>query len=223
MINNNGSINDRKMLDPVTSVLYEPSLSMNDWSYSHHPSVCRFGGRFWAAWSNGETNEDDIGQRVLCAVSRDGVKWEKPWILFDSVPGNHVLTAAGFHTGDNRLIAYAGIYGYTDDNIENGRCVSIGVKHTGTTLLCRSTGDGEIWSDTSDTGIAVVPNQGPQVLNSGRLIICGNIAFPYSDCPDGLQGWTMSGLEPRLQPGMYDDSEGFLIHMKSRRDNRFLC
>ncbi|MHB1367502.1 MAG: exo-alpha-sialidase [Eubacteriales bacterium] len=219
MINNTGSIHNRIMLKPITRVLYEPSDA--DWSYCHHASLCCYDGRFWAIWSNGETNEDDIGQHVLCSVSEDGLKWEKPWVLFDS--DGETLTAAGLYTYGGKLIAYAGVYGYSEDNTDNGHFIAIGTKHTDTDLICRVTEDGEHWSDAVSLGIPVVPNQGPQRLNSGRIILCGNVTFPTSDCPDGIHDWTIAGLEPSIWPDMYDDSEGFIIHKELRADKKFLC
>ena len=220
MINNIDSAANRNRLNPSVSVLYEPSAA--DWSYSHHPSLCFFKGRLWAAWSNGKTDEDDLGQRVLYAVSHDGLQWSNPQILFDSFP-DKVLTAAGMYAQNDKLTAYAGSYAYAEDNIKNGHYIDIGVMHTDTSLLCRMSEDGALWSDITDTHIPVVPNQGPVRIRSGRLIMCGNVTFPFSDCPDGARGWTVSGLDPCVWPGMYDDAEGFQIHKKLRPDNTFLC
>jgi hypothetical protein len=44
--------------------------------------------------------------------------------------------------------------------------------------------------------VPVNPNHGPQKLQSGRLLICGNFTFPYTDDPSGLAGWKMSSFYP---------------------------
>jgi acetylornithine deacetylase/succinyl-diaminopimelate desuccinylase-like protein len=43
-------------------------------------------------------------------------------------------------------------------------------------------------------GVPVNPNHGPQRIASGRLILAGNISFPYTDDPTGLAGWRMTGI-----------------------------
>jgi hypothetical protein len=45
-----------------------------------------------------------------------------------------------------------------------------------------------------------VPNLAPQSLAGGRLIMPGNMCFPYTDDPLGVEGWTMSCI-----PGLPDD------------------
>lgn len=213
---NNKSAGARKNLNPSVSVLYMPA---DDWTYSHHSSLCFFKGKLWAAWSNGKKDEDDLGQRVLFSV-HDGRQWSSPKILFDS-RADTVLTAAGFFANNGNLTAYAGSYGYAEENIKDGHYLSIGGKHKDTTLLSRMTEDGERWSDITDTHIPVVPNQGPVRIRSGRLILCGNVTFPFSD--SGGAQWTVSGLDPCPWPDMYDDSEGFLIHRNMRPDKTFVC
>ncbi len=61
-----------------------------------------------------------------------------------------------------------------------------------------------------DLGLPVVPNHGPQRTASGRLIISGNISFPYTDDPCGLRDWRMTGVYPSsMAETVVDDSEGF--------------
>jgi hypothetical protein len=58
----------------------------------------------------------------------------------------------------------------------------------------------------------IVPNHGPQPTRSGRLIISGNTAFPYTDDPSGLSGWTMTGIFPQEMAATFaDDSSTFSI------------
>ena len=59
-----------------------------------------------------------------------------------------------------------------------------------------TTTDGEHWNAAREIGLPVNPNYGPQRTASGRLIISGNISFPWSDDPTGLAGWHMSGIYP---------------------------
>jgi hypothetical protein len=155
----------------------------NTWTYSHHAELTFFKGRYFASWSNGRKNEDAPGQRVLFSTSMDFTNWTAPRPLVDSVTDTNsverVLTAAGFYAHDGTLVAYFGNYG----------------PHKETTRLeAVTTTDGEHWNAAREIGLPVNPNYGPQRTASGRLIISGNISFPWSDDPTGLAGWHMSGI-----------------------------
>jgi hypothetical protein len=190
--------------------LYQP---VDEWTYSHHPHLAAFNGRFFAIWSNGRRDEDAPGQRVLLATSPDGKDWSSPTPLVDSLPGQHsdlVLTAAGFHQHAGRLVAYVGQYEYQSESLEDGCRRPSDSGHMGTTLRALTTMDGVNWSELVDLGLPIVPNLGPQATASGRLIISGNISFPYTDDPTGLSGWRMTGIYPdEMAAEIVDDSESF--------------
>lgn len=176
--------------------IYQPAT---EWTYSHHPGITFFKGRFYAIWSNGRKDEDAPGQRVLMATASDFNNWAAPRPLVDSMKDEkgveRVLTAAGFHQHDGTLVAYFGNYG----------------PHKETThLQAVTTTDGEHWSAVREMGVPVNPNHGPQPIASGRLIICGNISFPFTDDPAGLAGWRMSGIYPKdMAATIKDDPESF--------------
>lgn len=217
MINNKKSFANVKKLAVRESVVYDSSKS--GWTYSHHASLAFFKNKYYAMWSNGLVNEDDIGQRVLMAVSDDCENWSEPKELFPPVKGNGVLTAAGFYVRDDGLInAYAGLYFYPGAvRPESDR------DHIGTTLLCKTSPDGCKWSDAKDLKLPIIPNQGPHRLISGRLIIDGNITFPWSDDTKGIEGWTIAGVPPCPIQGLQDDSEGFHIHADMQGDVPHVC
>ncbi|MFO1434316.1 MAG: exo-alpha-sialidase [Candidatus Competibacteraceae bacterium] len=175
--------------------IYTPD---SEWTYSHHPHITFFKGKFYAIWSNGHRDEDAPGQRVLISHTQDFNRWTKPMPLVDSLPGKGdkelVLTAAGFHQYENTLVAYFGQY--EADN-------------TATRLRALTTTDGENWSTILDLEIPVIPNHGPQKIQSGRLIIAGNISFPYTDNPSGLSGWRMTGIYPPNMAEISDDPASF--------------
>lgn len=168
------------------------------WTYSHHPHIAFFKGMFFAIWSNGRRDEDAPGQRVMICRSPDFTSWNLPTPLVGSLRGKGkselVLTAGGFHQHDGRLVAYFGQY---EEN------------KTETRLRAVSTTDGTTWSPIMDMGIPVNPNHGPQRTQSGRLIISGNISFPYTDDPTGLTGWMMTGIYPPDMAGISDDPASF--------------
>lgn len=195
--------------------LYEPA---GEWTYSHHPSVTYFNGRFYAMWSNGRQDEDAPGQRVLYCSSGDFLHWSTPEPLLGPVQGRHsevVLTAAGFHQHGGTLVAYAGRYEYAADHLDNGQRKREDAAHRDTGLMAVTSTDGATWSEPRDLGLPVVPNHPPQATRSGRLILCGNVAFPYTDNPNGLDGWRMAGIyPPEMAAELFDDSEGFRIVQK---------
>jgi hypothetical protein len=120
------------------------------------------------------------------------------------------LTAAGFHLHAGRLAAYVGQYEYRPEFLENGCRRKDGSGHAGTALYALTTTDGVTWDAPRDLSLPIIPNHGPQRTDSGRLIICGNISFPYTDDPAGLAGWRMTGLYPSdMADGIVDDSESF--------------
>ena len=171
--------------------LYQPE---SNWTYSHHPSITFFKDRFYAIWSNGRKDEDAPGQRVLMATSAGFHHWTTPIPLVDSVTDyngvERVLTAAGFHQHDGTLVAYFGNYGPNKET---------------THLQAVTTRDSEHWSAVRDVGVPVNPNHGPQRTTSGRLIIAGNISFPYTDDPSGLVGWRMTGIYPAAMAATIKD------------------
>lgn len=201
---------------PVERVtIYRPESEL-DWTYSHHAHITFFRDRFYAMWSNSRKNEDDLGQRVVYSTSTDFYHWTKSEPLVDTKWGKHselVLTAGGFHQYGGMLVAYVGQYEYDINMIADGyRRSNSDAGHRDTRLFAVATFDGMDWSEPSDTGLALVPNHGPQRTATGRLVICGNVSFPYTDDPTGRSGWTQTGIYPKeLGKEVVDDSES--IHV----------
>ncbi len=182
----------------------------NMWSYSHHPSITFFKGRFYAIWSNGRKHEDYPGQRIMISSSEDFYHWTSPKPLVDSKMGEYdelVLTASGFHLHDDTLTVYYGQFEYTPGSYDKAADVRIKNSHMGTALYTLTSHDGENWNGPVNIGIPIVPNHGPQKTASGRLIISGNTMYPYTDDPTGLTSWVKTGIYTGGWDGVYDDSE----------------
>lgn len=178
--NNYASQKNIPQLSIERSMIYEPE---KNWMYSHHPSIAHFKGRFVATWSNGIKDEDSPGQRVLFSTSTDFFHWSMPEVLanpsvYDGDTLN-VLTAAGLYQHGDTLVAYYGEYSPI---------------RTNTHLWAKYSKDGLHWSGPLNMHVPVNPNHGPTAIASGRLIICGNFTFPYTDDPSGLRGWKMSSF-----------------------------
>lgn len=160
-------------------------LPKEKWLYSHHPYICFFKGRYIAMWSNGMKDEDAPGQRVVFAMSKDFKTWSEPKVL--AIPSayndslQNVLTAVGFYQYQNTLVAYFGEYS---------------PKRTNTKLWAKTSKDGITWSNAVDMHLPVNANLCPQPLNSGRLLICGNFTFGYTDDKTGLSNWKLTSFYP---------------------------
>jgi hypothetical protein len=201
-------------------------------AYNHHAQITSHAGRLYATWSNGLTHEDEPGQRMLFATSQDqGDTWSAPRVLVDRQPGEHgygVVTSEGLHVYEDQIVAYYGYYDYT----AYGRAQKYAPQAVG------KNAPGPRWHQSTHTGIMIsgdagetwrgpvarierfVPNLCPTALTSGRgsgrLILPGNMWFPYTDDPRGIEGWTIAGV-PGLPDDYWDDPEGF--HYGSRYRN----
>ena len=175
--------------------VYEP---FSGFMFSHHPFLVYFNYEYIAMWSSGIRDEDEPGQRVVISRSRDFVHWSAPELLAEpSVAHNKkpaILTAAGFYIHDNLLTAYFGSY---DSDRTHSR------------LIARTSSDGITWSPALDLHLPVIPNHAPISLMSGRLLICGNFSFPWTDNPSGLNGWQMSGFYPQELGNISDNPWSF--------------
>jgi hypothetical protein len=187
-----------------STIIFEPRET--DWKYSHHQSVTVFKKRLYAIWSSSLKDEDTPGQRVMYAVRSEIGEWSRPRVLFqpeiDPDGTLRVLTAAGFNVHGNTLVAYAGDYA---DNRKTTR------------LFARTSTTGERWSDVIEIKMPVCPNHGPQRISSGRLIIAGNTAWPYTDDPLGLKGWKLAGIATDAIKPFHDNPTTFWEVCKNKK------
>ena len=203
-------------------------------AYNHHAQITSLNGRLFASWSNGPIHEDSPGQHMVFAVSDDlGETWSEPLILVAPRQGRvswAVLTAMGIHPYGNSLAAYCGYYDYDERGIqthlERGNYpkqeYDFRVNYDTHTEIMVSDDGGASWRGPVAVIDRFVPNLGPHRIVSGRLIIPGNMWFPYTDDPAGIDGWTVSGL-PRLPDDYYDDPEGFWYGKRHRGDSSAFC
>jgi len=205
-------------------------------AYNHHHQILFDRGRLFASWSNGVAHEDHPGQRMVCAYSDDdGKTWSAESEVSPPLPDkSSTYTAMGIRTYRDLLIAYYGHYAYNP----------IGLDPKGGVIAQRildHRGDANIWVRkntycevrvSKDCGASwirpvrvldkFVPNLRPFSLRSGRLVMPGNITFPYTDDPAGIRAWKTAGL-PRLPKWTVDDPEGFLKACAYRKDPLGYC
>lgn len=182
-------------LDSVRGEVFNPIVG---WSYSHHAHITYFKGKFLAIWSNGRVHEDDLGQRVVLAESIDGENWGnvRPILTVEMLGDiKKVVTATGFHIYEDTLYVYYGAYNYEEEFLQDGNTrPGDDAHHINTDLGYISTTDLINWTEPKSLGISVIPNHGPQKTNSGRLIISGNVMFPYTDNPNGVEDFNITGI-----------------------------
>ena len=135
------------------------------------------------------------------------------------MPGNPklVLTAAGFFIDGDVLRVYYGYYHYKESFLnEDGSRKEGDVCHEDTGMGYVATKGGENWSTPQDMNIPMIPNHGPQKTASGRIIITGNVIYPYTDRSDGVSGYQMTGIygDAFQEKQLCDDSECFLYVTK---------
>lgn len=191
-------------VDKLESVAYNIYTPVEGASYAHHPHITKYKNKFYAIYSLGKKNEEDIGQKMMLSVSSDAENWSEPTVLADIAAQNgtnSVVIPAGLYSTDNMLIAYYGSYDYRDDCLvydEDGnalRPADENVKKTNWKMYAAYTADGINWTHL-DMDFSPACNYGPFQTKSGRLIITGGLNAPYSDDISGLSGWQDSVIDP---------------------------
>ena len=213
-------------------------------AYNHHHQITSKDGRLFATWSNAPIHEDSPGQHMLLSSSDDmGETWSIDRPLVDRIRNQHgygVVTAMGIHTHADKMMAYYGYYDYDERGIREH--TTDGFRKLSTvrgdfpkfepefrmnlnphTGIVVSDDGGETWPEERVGKIdRFVANLCPQRLASGRLIIPGNISFPYTDDPYGISGWKQVSI-PGLPDDYYDSPEGFWNALRHRKDPYGLC
>jgi hypothetical protein len=205
-------------------------------AYNHHHQVLFHENRLYVSWSDGIKNEDNPGQHMLLSTSDDdGANWSSESTVTPVPPEKtSVFTAMGIRACKNDLIAYYGHYAYTGLVFDGSDTPLTHFApryrddphkwvHRDTYTEARISKDrGATWGKPIRVIDKFVPNLRPFATLSGRLIIPGNITFPYTDDPAGIHGWKFAGI-PRLPRWVVDDPEGFHKACAFRHDPRNYC
>lgn len=176
--------------------------------YSHHPYICRFAGRYIALFSNGKIHEDDVGQRAVISYSDDFKTWTNPVALEVTGDKSSVDTACGLFVYENKLYVYVGSYYYDKAHTqESGGRVFEDKGHRDTCLYVLCSQDGVNFSKPKKTGLKMVPNMSPKLLDNGKVVICGNFLMPINNnFSEDCNAWEVYGISTDQQ---VDDSETF--------------
>lgn len=182
--------------------------------FCHHPNLVRFNGRLYCMWSNGLTNEDDLGQRILYADSENGLDWSTPRELAIDPQGRGACVSTGFLVSGSQLTVF-----YT---------VTVGQNfHPETALWAKISSDGRNWGQPQrvTSGFFI---EAPRRLPGGRLLLCGEnvgdarelkrMRLLYSDRSGGLDGWLEATITPGnlktfgyTEPGWFQRNEDELV------------
>ena len=191
-------------------VLQEPS---EQWQFAHHPRLIWFKGKFYAVFTTGQVNEDDVGQHIRLCVSEDFESWSKPMKLVDAYAGEKregFTSPAGLYTDGETLVCYYQCFEYMDEAIKPNGLRGFDLhkrNHRGN--YCITTKDGVTWSDPIQLVDGVGANHNPIVLSNGRLI-CGGRKNAHTDNPDGIHDWVTGEAYPEGYPQNkpFEDGEG---------------
>ena len=184
-----------------------------NFAYNHHPQITSYKNKLLATWSSGIYNEDEPGQKMLLSFSEDdGETWSNPVALFDVKKGKYndlVHTAEGILPYRDTLFAFCGVNDYQgpleikQDVIfpEGAAEGKLPYQLIGTdehrTEIKFSVDGGISWSPSKVILKNFIPNLKPVLTASGRLIIPGNMSFPYTDGSPLNSNWKImpvSGL-----------------------------
>lgn len=203
------------LLDVESSVVFNSDSSA--YKYAHHPFITYHNGLFFAMWSAGLKDEDSPGQSVMYSLSKDAIKWSDPEILvsYDQISPQCILTACGFYEYGGNLLAYVGSYEY------KGTELQIPSPHKNTMLYYCSYENGN-WVNLTQTGLQIVPNHPPFEVNN-RLIISGNISFPYTFDLSGRSGWKWTTLPCIKNTEEFYDDSFMITTVRCKNDDTFIC
>ncbi|MEM1134364.1 MAG: sialidase family protein [Bacteroidota bacterium] len=201
-------------------------IGKEGFAYNHHPQITSYKGKLLATWSSGIYNEDEPGQIMLLSSSTDeGETWSNPSPIFDKQQGKYndlVYTSEGILLRNDTLFAFCGVYDYESTLEVKQDPVFPKMPEEGLlpyqkiatsahrTELKISVDNGKTWSASKTIIKDFIPNLKPFETISGRLIIPGNMSFPYTDHSPISRKWKMSGVDG-LPPNFIDAPRWFEI------------
>lgn len=89
-------------------------------AFNHHPTIAWHDGRFFAAWSNGDIDEDASGQRVLYSTSENGRDWTEAAKLAEGISGK-AYTPCGFWIREGEVFALAALRNARDSDLPDSK------------------------------------------------------------------------------------------------------
>jgi len=189
--------------------VYVPDGTNDAWYYSHHPFVTYFKGTYYLFYSSSRRNEDDCGQRIMMATSKDFEHWDLK-VFMDAPKATYdanverVLTAAGVYIYEDTLNFYFFDFEYTQDCIRYGvadyqnaiRPLADDTKKTKIGHFVTTTKDGESWTEPQKIGVGLTAgNMNPKKYTyaDGKEVLIwvgfGTGGLALTEDLTGLSGW----------------------------------
>ncbi len=102
----NNAVSRGKIASEVVRVTeYDP-----EWAFTHHPAgIVYFKGKFYTAFSRGESGEDFPGQHMAISSSEDFYNWTEPEVLVKAEQGTYgqrCIIPCGLYVAGDKMIAY---------------------------------------------------------------------------------------------------------------------
>ncbi len=184
--------------------------------YNHQAQLTTHQGALVATWTLGIRDEEGPAEDMVFAVSEDqGKTWSPPKVIACAQPGRTAKTvevSSGLLSIGDAMVAFNGHWDRAEGGVEpdgfrtrsNDPDNFLDVR----TEARVSRDGGTTWS----APVVVAPNLSnymtPFRTASGRLILPGNLTFPWTDDPMGLTGWHWAGV-----PGLTDEVKDNYFNM----------
>lgn len=189
--------------------------------YHHQAQITWHNGLFFCMWIEHPYREDQPGQMVEYATSRDGLSWSKPDVLAPAVSMGYELGvrhSGGFWNRGNELFAVSAQYMYEQDNISDFP-------------QCKSdffAWDGRQWRHAGVQLDDFHGFEGPRLLAGGEYLLAGHNQTAQLTMliggRDSLSAWKRVRIPPPadghnlLEPNCWQDRKG-IIHVFIRDDS----
>lgn len=180
-------------------------------AYSHQHQLTTHQGRLIATWSLGVRDEEGPGQDMVFATSdNQGRTWSSPRVIASAQPGlaaKTIISSSGLRSVGQDMIAYCAHWDRAPEGIEPDGFRNISndpaIWRNVRTEARVSRDGGDSWSAPVVVAPKLTNYMTPFTTRSGRIILPGNLTFPWTDDPMGLVGWQWSGV-PGLNEGIED-------------------
>lgn len=181
-------------------------------AYSHQAQLTSHRGGLVATWSLGIRDEEGPGEDMVFAVSEDrGKTWSPPRVIACAQPGRaakSVVVSTGLRRVGDALVAYNSHWerspaGVQPDGFRTPSCDPAMYCDVRTEARVSRDG-GASWSAPVVVAPGLSNYMTPFTTRTGRIILPGNLTFPWTDDPMGLTGWRWAGV-PGLSEGVTDN------------------
>jgi hypothetical protein len=179
-------------------------------AYNHQAQLTSHQGALVATWTLGVRDEEGPGEDMVFAVSEDrGNAWSPPHVIACAQPGRAaktIVVSSGLRSVGDAMVAYNGHWDRdpTITQPDGFRTKAQSPFHDVRTEARVSRDGGASWS----APVVIAPNltnyMTPFTTQSSRIILPGNLTYPWTDDPMGLTGWNWSGV-PGLSERVLDN------------------